>query len=157
MNGEFRSFYSDKKVDRTNRSAAKGREHALDVRLDDNISQNPEIAKLGSQQTDAALANTSRKYRNASEFYRNIIAKVLNYKLPGEKNPENASSTDKNGPSAAPDGAMEGKRTEVGQVGQVVRERRALYSHSPSAKTAPALHTLLQNNCGISFKKTSPC
>lgn len=44
-----------------------------------------EIAKLGSQQTDAALANTSRKYRNASEFYCNIIAKVLNYKLPGEK------------------------------------------------------------------------
>ncbi|MBQ9088656.1 MAG: hypothetical protein IJY46_07740 [Lentisphaeria bacterium] len=27
------------------------------------------------------------------------------------QNPENASSTDKNGPSAAPDGAMEGKRT----------------------------------------------
>ena len=44
-----------------------------------------EIAKLGSQQTDAALANTSRKYRNASEFYRNIIAKVLNYKLLDEK------------------------------------------------------------------------
>ena len=85
MNGEFRSFYSDKKVDRTNRSAAKGREHALDVRLDDNISQNPEIAKLGSQQTDAALANTSREYRNASEFYRNIIAKVLNYKFSDEK------------------------------------------------------------------------
>ena len=53
-----------------------------------------EIAKLGSQQTDAALANTSRKYRNASEFYRNIIAKVLNYKLPGEKNPEK-TETDK--------------------------------------------------------------
>ena len=29
------------------------------------------------------------------------------------QNPENASSTDKNGPSAAPDGAMEGKRTET--------------------------------------------
>ena len=67
MNGEFRSFYSDKKVDRTNRSAAKGREHALDVQLGDNISPNP----------------------------------------------KNASSTDKNGPSAAPDGAMEGKRTET--------------------------------------------
>ena len=29
------------------------------------------------------------------------------------QNPENASSTDKNGPSAAPDGAMEGKRTDT--------------------------------------------
>ena len=29
------------------------------------------------------------------------------------QNPENASDTDKNGPSAAPDGAMEGKRTET--------------------------------------------
>lgn len=32
------------------------------------------------------------------------------------QNPENASSTDKNGPSAAPGGAMEGKRTETDKV-----------------------------------------
>ena len=44
-----------------------------------------EIIKLGSQQTDAALDITSRKYRNAFEFYRNIIAQVLNYKPDGEK------------------------------------------------------------------------
>ena len=131
--------------------------------MSNNISQNPENAKLGSQQTDAALANTSREYRNASEFYRNIIAKVLNYKLPGEKNPENASSTDKNGPSAAPDGAMEGKRTgRTGRTGRtsLTKTARSLLSLAIS-ENRPALHTIKQpaakSNAEFHSKKTSPC
>ncbi len=62
---------------------SEGRENRFYVH---EVFTEDEITKLGSQQTDAALANTSRKYRNASEFYRNIIAKVLNYK------PENQES-----------------------------------------------------------------
>ena len=37
-----------------------------------------EITKLGGQQTDAASDIADREYRNASEFYRNIVAMVLN-------------------------------------------------------------------------------
>jgi len=62
--GEFRSFYSNKKVNKRRKFAQPGAS-ATGMLTSDNISQNP----------------------------------------------ENASSTDKNGPSAAPDGAMEGKRT----------------------------------------------
>ena len=37
-----------------------------------------QIIKLGSQQTVPAPGDSGRHYRNASELYRNIIAKVLN-------------------------------------------------------------------------------
>ena len=53
------------------------------------------------QPSKTALQNGRAATITLSSFMNNNIS----------QNPENASSTDKNGPSAAPDGAMEGKRT----------------------------------------------
>ena len=39
-----------------------------------------EIREFGSQQTDATPAEAGRIYRNASEFYLNILSHVLNVK-----------------------------------------------------------------------------
>ena len=39
-----------------------------------------EIREFGSQQTDATPAEAGRIYRNASEFYLNILSQVLNVK-----------------------------------------------------------------------------
>ena len=44
-----------------------------------------EIKKLGNQQTDAAPDFSGRMYRNASEFYRTIIARVMNVKESADK------------------------------------------------------------------------
>ena len=63
-----------------------------------------EISGEMLQENQAEL--TAQTLNNINPLQREI-------KLVSEKNPENASSTDKNGPSAAPDGAMEGKRTET--------------------------------------------
>ncbi|MBS1369738.1 MAG: hypothetical protein HPZ91_07245 [Lentisphaeria bacterium] len=48
-----------------------------------------EIEKLGSRQTDATSGKPDRLYRNASEFYRNIIASVMNIKPEPGENQEN--------------------------------------------------------------------
>jgi hypothetical protein len=45
--------------------------------------------KLGSQQTDSASGKPDRSYRNASEFYRSIIASAMNVKPESNENQEN--------------------------------------------------------------------
>ncbi len=71
-----------------------------------------EIKKLGDQQTDAAPDDTGRMYRNASEFYRNILASVMNVKAEHRENIEQTfddavSDADESQVAAALDAAQE--------------------------------------------------
>ena len=86
-----------------------------------------EIKKLGNQQTDAAPDFSGRMYRNASEFYRTIITRIMNVKETADKSGDGTTS-----PSTELSGRPQNKEYESSFMRRTfLRMRLSLSGNSP--------------------------